>query len=103
MNERHHVCANIVKFHSRAFTDFLSTDVLILSALVTLSTVASIIQQIHYAVDWRDVKEATFKLRQKGIPDAGGAISDGKYGLPLVTFWIRRLPLALNLLPTQPS
>jgi hypothetical protein len=65
------------------------TDVAILSYLCLLSTLCSLIQQIHVIVWWRDVQIAQheFKVNDPHNPDL--LLANGSVGMDLVLYYIR--------------
>ncbi|RDW77558.1 hypothetical protein BP6252_05611 [Coleophoma cylindrospora] len=70
--------------HERRFT-----YVAILAVLVSLSTAVSMTQQIHFAVDWKNIKAGQYAMRGKLDINASRAISNGSHGLDLGLFWIQ--------------
>jgi hypothetical protein len=69
-----------------------NTDVAMLGFFVSLHTLASVIQQLHTIVRWRDIKieQHANVVANVGNPELN--ITGASTGLDLVLFYIRRLP-----------
>jgi hypothetical protein len=69
------------------------TDVAMLGFFVTLHTLASVIQQIHTIVWWRDIKIDQWKNTVANAGDPELSVTGASTGLDLVLFYIRGLLL----------
>lgn len=67
-------------------------DVAMLGFFVSLHTLASIIQQIHTIIRWRDVKTAEHNNIVANVGNPELNITGGATGLDLVLFYIRASP-----------
>ena len=71
-----------------------STDVMIFATFTAVSTLASIVQQLHYALDWRIIKQAQFDQAIKSLSHPGLAFGGAAEKADVVLFYIRmQLPL----------
>lgn len=66
-------------------------DVTIFSAFTALSTIGSIIQQIHYATSWLIIKEAQFNKAVQSLHHPGLAFGGAAQPVDVVLFFIRKL------------
>jgi hypothetical protein len=67
-------------------------DVTIFSSFTALSTVASIIQQLHYATSWVIIKEAQFNKAIESLKHPGLALGGAAQPVDEVLFFIRKYP-----------
>jgi hypothetical protein len=73
-----------------SFSDF-AADVTIFSAFTALSTLGSIIQQIHYATSWVIIKEAQFNKAVQSLDHPGLALGGAAQPVDVVLFFIRKV------------
>jgi hypothetical protein len=66
-------------------------DVTIFSAFTALSTLGSIIQQLHYATSWVVIKEAQFDKAVQSLDHPGLALGGAAQPVDVVLFFIRKL------------
>lgn len=71
----------------------LHTDVALISYFTGLSTAASVAQQTHTLVRWRDIKLEQFRHSSINVGNPELAIAGQSTGLDLVLFYIRKLRL----------
>ncbi len=64
-------------------------DVALLAFFTSLSTLASIIQQIHTIINWEGLKTAQYLYVQDTVGNPEIVIAGASYGLDLVLFYIR--------------
>jgi hypothetical protein len=64
--------------------------VTILSTFTALSTLGSIIQQLHYAISWKVIKEAQFDKAVQSLKHPGLAIGGAAQPVDVVLFFIRK-------------
>ncbi|KAI1497283.1 hypothetical protein F5X99DRAFT_423639 [Biscogniauxia marginata] len=64
-------------------------DVALLAYITIISTIASIIQQIHDIVRWRDVVTEQFQHRIENPDNADLQLANGSVGMDLVLFYIQ--------------
>lgn len=69
------------------------TDVTILTGFTTTSTLSSIIQQVHYATAWIDIKQAQFEKAVKNLSNPPILSSGAAEKTDVVLFSIRECPL----------
>lgn len=67
----------------------LWTDVAFLAGFTSLSTTASIVQQVHTMVSWRDIKIQQYKDPAAFRDDAEIYITGASTGLDLLLFYMR--------------
>jgi hypothetical protein len=67
-----------------------ATDVTIFSAFTALSTLGSIIQQLHYAIAWVIIKEAQFDQAVQSLTHKGLALGGAAQPTDKVLFYIRK-------------
>lgn len=68
----------------------VETDVTIHSSFTSLSTLASIIQQIHFAIRWRVIKEAQFNKAIRATILPGLTFVGGAHPVDMALFFIRK-------------
>lgn len=73
----------------KAFSD-ISVDVTIFSTFTALSTLGSIIQQLHYAISWKIIKEAQFVKAVQSLDHPGLALGGAAQRVDVVLFFIRK-------------
>ena len=76
------------------------TDVTLHSCFTSLSTLASIIQQIFFAVGWRAIKEAQFNKAIRALSLPGLTFVGGAHPVDMALFFIRTY---LQTLASRPS
>ena len=84
------MCVPTCPTQSRSIADS-SKDVALLSNLTALSTVASIIQQIHYATGWVGIKQAQFDKALLSLKEPSLAFGGVAEKIDIVLFYIRKL------------
>jgi hypothetical protein len=67
-----------------------ATDVTIFSGFTALSTLGSIIQQIHYATSWVIIKEAQFNSAVESLKHSGLALGGAAQPVDEILFFIRK-------------
>jgi len=67
-----------------------SVVVTIFSAFTSLSTLASIIEQIHYAIAWEAIKQAGYESAVNGLERAGIVYGDAVIPVDRVLYFIRK-------------
>lgn len=77
---------------SRQLT-IINADVALVSYFTGLSTAASVAQQLHTIVYWRDIKNAQFRHSIANVGNPELAIAGQSTGLDLVLFYIRKSSL----------
>jgi hypothetical protein len=65
--------------------------VTIFSAFTSLSTLASIGEQIHYAIAWKSIKQAGFEKAVEGLKKAGTVYGDAVVPIDRVLYFIRKI------------
>lgn len=63
-----------------------------LGLLMSLHTLASVVQQIHTIIRWRDIKTEQYANLVANVGDPELNITGGSTGLDLVLFYIRTWP-----------
>lgn len=66
------------------------SDITLISVAVLIGTIASIVQQIHFAVAWVDIKEAQFAKAVLSLTDPSLAFGGAAQIWDVVLFYIRR-------------
>jgi hypothetical protein len=77
------------KKRKRNETDVERLVVTFIALFTTLSTLTSIIQQIHTIIDWRDVKIEQWENETQHLGSPEVAIAGPSVGLDLVLFYIQ--------------
>jgi len=73
-------------------------DITLISIVVSVSTVASIIQQIYYACAWRTIKETAWEQAQASADLPSIAFGPWSTGLNLALFEIQYICYSINAL-----
>lgn len=68
---------------------WIAVDVTIHTGFTTLSTFASVIQQIHYMAKWRDVKQAAFSKALQATKENGLLLGGSGHKVDAVLFFTR--------------
>jgi hypothetical protein len=71
-------------------TDADVPDVMIFSTFTSIATLASFIQQIHYAVAWSIIKQSQFDLAVMSISHPGLAFGGAAEQTDVILFYIRK-------------
>jgi hypothetical protein len=65
-------------------------DVMIHSTFTALTTLASIVQQVHYAVAWRAVKQAHYEKALRAVELPGLTFVGGAHPVDRALYLIRK-------------
>jgi hypothetical protein len=69
---------------------------MVFSAFTAVSTVGSIIQQFHYAINWRTIKQAQFNQALLSLKVPGLSFGGAAEKADIVLFYIRMTRFARN-------